>query len=135
MLEEEGKVMNTNTKTDGVIAPKTSVPHSIGDVIARLLALLLLLIMSARVEAQFAFTNIAGGIMITRHTGPSQVVTIPDMINGQPVIAIGGSAFSRFGFRWAQICWSVEVRFLAMRGGWIIRPGSIGCEGSNGFVA
>ncbi len=86
--------MNTNAKTDGVIAPETSVPHSNGDVIARLLALLLLLIISARVEAQFAFTNIAGGIMITRYSGPSQVVTIPDMINGQPVIAIGGSAFS-----------------------------------------
>jgi hypothetical protein len=44
-------------------------------------------------QAQFNYTTNNGAITITRYTGPSGSVTIPDTINGLPVTSIGNNAF------------------------------------------
>jgi hypothetical protein len=54
---------------------------------------LLLLVLPAVVQAQFAFTTNNGTITITKYTGPGGAVTIPDTINGLPVTRIGRTAF------------------------------------------
>src|SRR5438477_10825348 len=53
----------------------------------------LLLAIPAAVQAQFTYTTNNGGITITRYTGTSSVVVIPDTITGLPVTVIGGGAF------------------------------------------
>jgi hypothetical protein len=58
-----------------------------------LLLLLLLLTLPAAVEAQFTCTTNNGTITITGYTGPGGAVTIPNVINGYPVTAIGFGAF------------------------------------------
>jgi hypothetical protein len=45
------------------------------------------------VQAQFLYTTNNGTITISGYTGTSNVVTIPDSINGLPVTSIGGDAF------------------------------------------
>jgi hypothetical protein len=46
------------------------------------------------VSAQWQTQTADGGLVITGYTGNKMVVTIPDMINGAAVVAIGNSAFS-----------------------------------------
>ena len=57
------------------------------------IVLLLLLALPAAVEAQFTCTTNNGTITITGYTGPGGAVTIPNVINGYPVTAIGFGAF------------------------------------------
>ncbi len=59
----------------------------------RLLPVLLLLMLSATVQAQFNYTVSQGKVTITKYTGPGGAVIIPDMINGLPVTSIGAYAF------------------------------------------
>ncbi len=59
----------------------------------RFLPLLLLLILSVTVQAQFNYTVSQGKVTITKYTGPGGAVTIPDTIGGLPVTSIGGGAF------------------------------------------
>jgi hypothetical protein len=55
---------------------------------------LLMLILPAMAQAQFTIATNNGSIIITGYTGPGGVVVIPDTINGLPVTAIWGGAFS-----------------------------------------
>jgi hypothetical protein len=57
------------------------------------LLLLLVLALPAVVQAQFTLTTNNGAIIINNYTGSGDTVTIPDTINGYPVVSIGGSAF------------------------------------------
>ena len=57
------------------------------------LLLLLLLTLPAVVQAQFNYTTTNSTITITGYTGSGGVVTIPETINGLPVVSIGSSAF------------------------------------------
>jgi len=52
-----------------------------------------------QVQGEFTWTTNNGTITITRYTGPSGAVTIPDTINGLPVTSIGSGAFGT--------CWSL----------------------------
>ena len=61
--------------------------------IMKLLPFLLLLLLPARVQAQFNFTTNNGTITITLYTGPGGAVVIPSSTNGLPVTAIGYAAF------------------------------------------
>ena len=61
----------------------------------RLLPLpLVLLMLSATLQAQFNYTVDQGKVTITKYTGPGGAVTIPDTIEGLPVTSIGRLAFS-----------------------------------------
>jgi hypothetical protein len=51
------------------------------------------LLWSLSAGAQFDYTTNNGGITITRYTGQGGAVTVPDTINGLPVIRIGNAAF------------------------------------------
>jgi hypothetical protein len=59
----------------------------------KLLPLLLLVGVSAAVEAQLIYTTVDATITITGYTGPGAAVIIPDAINGLPVTLIGNGAF------------------------------------------
>src|SRR5262245_15245075 len=59
-----------------------------------LLLLLLRLGLSTEVEAQFNYTTDNNTITITGYTGAGGEVTVPGMINGLPVVAIGDWALS-----------------------------------------
>jgi hypothetical protein len=48
-------------------------------------------------KAQFTYTTNSGAIAITDYTGTDRAVTIPDTINGYPVISIGNNAFLNCG--------------------------------------
>jgi hypothetical protein len=66
---------------------------------ARILALLLLFMLPAPVQAQFNYTVTSGAITITKYTGSDRLVTISNTmyVNGWgylPVICIGDQAFS-----------------------------------------
>ena len=52
-----------------------------------------LLVLSATVQAQFTFTTNNGSITITGYTGSNSVIVIPDTTNGYPVTSIGDNAF------------------------------------------
>jgi hypothetical protein len=54
--------------------------------------LLMLLTLSAVVQAQFNYTTNDGTITITKYTGSGGAVTVPDTINGLPVTSIGDYA-------------------------------------------
>ncbi len=47
----------------------------------------------AALKAQFTYTTNNGAITITSYNGPGGAVTIPDTINGYPVVSIGTNAF------------------------------------------
>src|SRR5664279_333523 len=53
----------------------------------------LLLVLPAVTQAQFTYTTNNGAVTITGYTGLSGDVTIPDTINGLPVVGIGDYAF------------------------------------------
>jgi hypothetical protein len=55
--------------------------------------LLLAVTLPSTVKAQFLYTTVEGTLTITRYTGPGGAVTIPGIINGLPVTAIGTAAF------------------------------------------
>ena len=55
----------------------------------KFIPLLLLLMPSATVQAQFSYTVEQGKVTITGYTGPGGLVTIPPTINGLPVTSIG----------------------------------------------
>jgi len=57
------------------------------------LTLLLLLALPVMVQAQFTFTTNDGAISIAKYTGAGGAVTIPNMVKGLPVTAIGTNAF------------------------------------------
>lgn len=59
----------------------------------RLLPLLLLLLLSATVHAQFQYTVDQGKVTITGYTGPGGTVVIPDTIGGLAVTRVGNAAF------------------------------------------
>lgn len=62
----------------------------------RLAAFSLLLGAPTLVQAQdYTYTTNNGTITITRYTGSGGEVSIPDTINGLPVISIGNGAFER----------------------------------------
>jgi hypothetical protein len=61
---------------------------------ARLLRLWLLLVLPFAVQAQYAYAPINGKITITGYTGSGGAVTIPDKIEGLPVVEIGVNAFT-----------------------------------------
>ena len=62
--------------------------------LAWVLPVLLWLGSSAAVQAQFTYVTNNGAITITGWTGPVGPASIPEIINGLPVTAIGDSAFS-----------------------------------------
>ena len=62
--------------------------------IQRLFLLVLFVMMTALVQAQFTYTTNDGTITITGYTGPGGAVTIPSALDGMPVTAIGYQAFS-----------------------------------------
>jgi len=63
----------------------------------RLLLFLALLPLPAVVQAQdYSYTNINGGITITRYYGYGGAVVIPDTLNELPVVSIGDGTFSGF---------------------------------------
>ena len=74
--------------------PDNTLPNGTRRHAWRLLPLLLLLVLSATVQAQFNYTVSQGKVTITGYTGPGVAVTIPDSINGLPVTSIGDWAFS-----------------------------------------
>jgi len=55
----------------------------------RLLPLLLLLMLSTAVQAQFNYSVANGKVTIMGYSGPGGVVTIPPTIEGLPVTSIG----------------------------------------------
>jgi hypothetical protein len=60
--------------------------------------LIFALALSARVQAQFAYSNDGNGTCtITGYTGPGGAVAIPAIINGLPVTAIGADTFAGLG--------------------------------------
>jgi len=59
----------------------------------KLLPIFLLLILPTVVEAQFDYTTNNSTITIAKYEGVSGLVSIPSIINGLPVIAIGTNAF------------------------------------------
>jgi uncharacterized delta-60 repeat protein len=63
------------------------------NILAAVLAALLLLSVPDVVQAQFNFTTNNGTITITGYTGPGGAVTIPSAINDLPVTCIGNMAF------------------------------------------
>jgi hypothetical protein len=58
-----------------------------------LLALLLLLVLPAVVQGQFAYEFTNGTVTITGYTGPGGAVVIPSEVNGVPVTGIGNGTF------------------------------------------
>jgi hypothetical protein len=58
-----------------------------------LVPVLLLLILPAGVQAQFAFTTNNGTITITKYTGSGGTIVIPNSTNGLPVTCIAAGAF------------------------------------------
>lgn len=58
-----------------------------------LLLVVLVLTLSPAVEAQFNYTTNGGTITITEYTGSGGALTIPDTIDGLPVVRIGSRAF------------------------------------------
>ncbi len=63
-------------------------------IVARLLlAALISLALPATLQAQYTFVTNNGAITITKYSGPGGAVTIPNIINGFPVAAIGYQAF------------------------------------------
>jgi hypothetical protein len=85
--------MKAQTCTARTTCPKTMAARLRTACAVKLLPLLLLLGLSAAVQAQFGYTVINGTLTITGYTGPGGAVTIPDAINGLPVTSIGGTAF------------------------------------------
>ncbi len=85
--------MKTNSLTLRTINPNTVAGRFWTACAARLLALLLLLMQPAVVQAQFNIITNNGTITITGYTGSGGAVTIPGMINGLPVTSIGTNAF------------------------------------------
>jgi len=68
--------------------------RALAGIMPRLLFLLLLLMLSAEVQAQvLTYTTNNGTITITGYTGPGGDLTIPSAINGLPVTGIGDFAF------------------------------------------
>jgi BspA type Leucine rich repeat region (6 copies) len=61
----------------------------------RLLPILLWLALPAAAPAQFSYTTASGEITITGYNGPGGDVTIPDMIDGLPVVHIKRYAFQQ----------------------------------------
>ena len=53
-----------------------------------------MLALPATMHGQFTYTTNQGTITITKYTGPGGSVTIPEAINGLPVVTIGNAAFS-----------------------------------------
>jgi BspA type Leucine rich repeat region (6 copies) len=85
--------MKTNSLTLRTINPNTVAGRFWTACAARQLALLLLLMQPAVVQAQFNIITNNGTITITGYTGSGGAVTIPGMINGLPVTSIGTNAF------------------------------------------
>jgi hypothetical protein len=73
--------------------PKLTHPCVLRSICAPWIVLLLLLALPASVQAQFNCIITNGTITITKYTGPGGAVTIPDTIDGLPVISIGFEAF------------------------------------------
>jgi hypothetical protein len=61
------------------------------------LVLLLAAMLPAAVQAQFTYTTNDGAITITGYTGSNGMVTIPETIDGLPVVGIGDWAFYAAG--------------------------------------
>src|SRR5438067_7063128 len=59
----------------------------------KLLPLLLLLVLPAKMQAQFICATNHGTITITGYTGADAVVVIPSTTNGLPVTSLGNKAF------------------------------------------
>jgi HEAT repeat protein len=64
-----------------------------GRAVVLLLLVLAVCLLSTGAKAQFACVTNAGGITITRYAGPGGAVTIPDTVDGFPVVGIASSAF------------------------------------------
>jgi hypothetical protein len=62
-------------------------------IVTVLLAGLVLVFAVQPAKAQFSYITNNGSLTITGYTGPGGAVTIPDMLNGLPVTAIGDNAF------------------------------------------
>jgi formylglycine-generating enzyme required for sulfatase activity len=58
--------------------------------------LMVFLMLSPEVQAQFNYQTTNGQVTITRYTGAGGVVTVPSMIDGLPVTRIGDNAFEAF---------------------------------------
>ncbi len=74
--------------------PEPNAPRFAIVCVARLLAALLLMALSAEVQAQFNYTTNNGSITITKFNGLGGAVTIPDTISGLPVTSLGDGAFN-----------------------------------------
>jgi hypothetical protein len=73
--------------------PNLTHPFVLSSTCAPWIVLLLLLALSAAVQAQFLYTITNGTVTITGYTGPGGAVVIPSKINGLPVTSIGAEAF------------------------------------------
>jgi hypothetical protein len=83
--------VNLSKKTTN---PNTMAPRLRTSCVARLLPLLLLLALTATVQAQFTYTtNNDGSLNIASYTGSGGAVIIPDTTNGLPITSIGTNAF------------------------------------------
>ncbi|HNU99604.1 MAG TPA: leucine-rich repeat domain-containing protein, partial [Verrucomicrobiota bacterium] len=69
------------------------VGRRVGRHLAGLTLLAVLTILPDAVQAQFLYTTDRNRITITRYTGPGGAVTIPETINGLPVVGIADKAF------------------------------------------
>jgi hypothetical protein len=104
-----------------------------------LAALPLLLTLPFLAQAQFEYSLENGAVWITGYTGPGGAVTIPDTIDGLPVIAIGWLAFSE-NTSWTSVVIPEGVTFIDS-GAFencanltnVLIPGSITSIGSGAF--
>jgi len=87
-------LIKTKTVLARTTCPKTPAWRLGTACASRLLPLLLLLALTAAVQAQFTFTTNNGAITIIKYTGSGGAVTIPDTTNGWPVTSIGYEAFN-----------------------------------------
>jgi hypothetical protein len=63
---------------------------------SKLRTLVLLLMLPAMTQAQFNYVTIDGAVTVGGYTGPAGPVTIPDTLDGLPVIGIGYSGTTGF---------------------------------------
>ncbi len=87
--------MKTRNAIKRSASPNNTPTNRLHRHVGRILPLLLLML-SATVQAQFNYTVEQGKGTITGYAGPGGAVAIPDTINGLPVTSIADSAFRNF---------------------------------------
>ncbi len=92
-ISAKRKTMKTGASTTTRTCPKVVAAYLRRGHAWRLLSLLVVSALPTAAQVQFGYTTTNGTVIITNYIGADRGVTIPNTINGLPVVAIGYCAF------------------------------------------